>query len=187
MSVRAHAEAIVAELAANSQSINDDEMAQLIAALQQAGHIFLAGAGRSGVAIAAFANRLMHLGFSVSVVGEVTAPHTRPGDLLVICSGSGETTGLVALAQKACQAQVKLAVITASPSSRLAGLADYRVSLSGVASKQAAPETRQAALQPMGSAFEQLCLVVYDALVLALMATRAETHASMMARHADLE
>ena len=30
--------------------------------------IFLNGAGRSGIAIRAFANRLMHIGFSVSIV-----------------------------------------------------------------------------------------------------------------------
>jgi len=32
--------------------------------------------------IAGFANRLMHLGFDVNIVGGLTTPHTNPEDLL---------------------------------------------------------------------------------------------------------
>lgn len=45
--------------------------------------------------IRAFANRLLHLGYSVSLVGEISSPHTKSGDLFLIGSGSGETTSLV--------------------------------------------------------------------------------------------
>lgn len=41
--------------------------------------------------------------------------------------------------------------------------------------------------QPMGSAFEQLCFITYDAIVLKLMAELGETSDSMFKRHADLE
>ena len=41
--------------------------------------------------------------------------------------------------------------------------------------------------QPMGSAFEQLCFITYDAIVLELMAQLGETSKTMAARHADLE
>lgn len=50
----------------------------------KAHHIYLLGKGRSGLIISAFANRLMHLGFSVSLVGEITSPHSKSGDLLII-------------------------------------------------------------------------------------------------------
>ena len=74
--------------------------------------IFLNGAGRSGIAIRAFANRLMHIGFSVSIVGEISSPHSKPGDLLIICSGSGETGSLKSLAEKAKQSGIDLALVT---------------------------------------------------------------------------
>ena len=53
--------------------------------------IFLTGKGRSGLAAKGFANRLMHLGFQAYVIGEISTPHTKAGDLLIITSGSGET------------------------------------------------------------------------------------------------
>lgn len=41
--------------------------------------------------------------------------------------------------------------------------------------------------QPMGSAFEQLCFITYDAIVLELMSELGESSATMFTRHADLE
>lgn len=41
--------------------------------------------------------------------------------------------------------------------------------------------------QPMGFAFEQLCFITYDAIVLELMAQPGETSDTMFKRHADLE
>ena len=74
---------------------------------------------RSGIAIRAFANRLMHIGFSVSIVGEISSPHSKPGDLLIICSGSGETGSLKSLAEKAKQSGIDLALVTMKKSQRL--------------------------------------------------------------------
>ena len=92
---------ILHELESNALKIDDAQAAQFISQIRNARHIFFVReAGRSGIAIRAFANRLLHLGFSVSVVGEISSPHTQPGDLLIIGSGSGETTSLKSLAQK---------------------------------------------------------------------------------------
>ena len=57
---------ILAELTQNGQRIDTNEIAHFVEQIKQANHIFLNGAGRSGIAIRAFANRLMHIGFSVS-------------------------------------------------------------------------------------------------------------------------
>jgi len=43
------------------------------------------------------------------------------------------------------------------------------------------------AIQPMGSLFEQLCWLAYDALVLILMPLLGQTGESMFERHANLE
>ena len=91
MSVQQNTLNILSELQQNAMKIDDAQAAQFVSQIKNAKHIFLQGAGRSGIAIRSFANRLLHLGFSVSVVGEISSPHTKPGDLVIIGSGSGET------------------------------------------------------------------------------------------------
>ena len=153
---------------------------------RNARHIFLQGAGRSGIAIRAFANRLLHLGFSVSVVGEISSPHTQPGDLLIIGSGSGETTSLKSLAQKAVDSGVNVALVTMKADSTIGKLAQSVLVLPGSV-KDDNNRVAGTFAQPMGSAFEQLCFITYDAIVLALMSELGESSATMFTRHADLE
>ncbi len=74
MSVQENTINILHELESNALKIDDAQAAQFISQIRNARHIFLQGAGRSGIAIRAFANRLLHLGFSVSVVGENIIP-----------------------------------------------------------------------------------------------------------------
>lgn len=61
MSVKEYTGKILDELTYNLRYISDDAVSRLSAMLLDADHIFTAGAGRSGVAIKAFTNRLMHL------------------------------------------------------------------------------------------------------------------------------
>lgn len=186
MSVTANLAAILTELADNQQHVDDDQALALVDAIEAAGHIFLAGAGRSGVAITGFANRLLHLGLSVSLVGEITSPHSKPGDLLVIGSGSGETGSLVALAHKARANGVAVALITMDATSTIGRLATVTLVLPGVSPKLSAAAAVRS-IQPMGSAFEQLAFLTYDAIVLELMRRRSETSDAMFTRHADFE
>ena len=144
-------------------------------------HIYLLGKGRSDLIISAFANRLMHLGFSVSLVGEITSPHSKSGDLLIIGSGSGETPSLVSIAQTAKDEQVRVALITINENSTIASLADSIVVLPG-ASKLSGKSK-----QPMASAFEQLSFLVYDAIILELMKKLNENSDSMFQRHTNFE
>ena len=87
MSVTTSLKAILGELTGNAQLIEEAGLAGLIEEIERTGHIFFAGSGRSGLAIRGFANRLLHLGKSVSMVGDISSPHSRPGDLLIIGSG----------------------------------------------------------------------------------------------------
>lgn len=63
MGVQQNIRSILNELAQNAQSIDNAQAGQLIAHIRKAGHIFLQGAGRSGIAIRGFANRLCTLVF----------------------------------------------------------------------------------------------------------------------------
>ena len=177
---------ILDELTQNAQKVDTNELAHFCEQIKQANHIFLSGAGRSGMAIQAFANRLMHLGFKVSLVGEISSPHSKPGDLLIICSGSGETGSLKSLAEKAKQSSVDLALVTMKKESTIGQLADAVLVLSGTTKEENDRKTASFA-QPMGSAFEQLAFLTFDGLVLSLMDELNETSEKMFARHADFE
>lgn len=176
---------ILTELTTNARQIDTDQLPETIELLKNANHIFLAGAGRSGIAIQAFANRLLHLGFSVSLVNEITSPHSKAGDLLIVCSGSGETSSLVSLAKKASVNQVKILLFTMNASSTIQSLADQVLILPG----QIKDQKKDAGVfsQPMGSAFEQLAFLTFDSIVLELMDQLEETSDTMYARHADFE
>ena len=187
MSAKQNIAAILNELTHNSQYINDAQLDTLMQVLLDARHIFTAGAGRSGLGIRGFTNRLMHLGLSVSNVGEISNPHTQPGDLLLIGSGSGETDSLVAMAKKAQKNGVRIALITMDAASTIARMADAVVVLPGVSPKLKNAGMDITSIQPMGSAFEQMLFLMGDAVVLSLMERMQETSDTMFARHADLE
>ncbi|MDN3017939.1 6-phospho-3-hexuloisomerase [Paenibacillus sp. BSR1-1] len=177
---------ILNELTTNAEKVNPEDLASFIEEIKAAKHIFLNGAGRSGIAIRAFANRLMHLGFSVSVVGEISSPHSKPGDLLIICSGSGETGSLKSLAEKAKQSGVRIALVTMKPDSTIGKLADAVLALPGTTKTDNNREDSIFA-QPMGSAFEQLAFLTFDGMIMNLMDEIGETSESMFQRHADFE
>ena len=185
MSVKRNTREIIEELLSFVNYENNEELDQLVEAILNANNIFLSGAGRSGVAITGFTNRLLHLGLAVSLVGEISCPRTAKDDLLIIGSGSGTTPSLVALAKKAKRNNVTLALMTMDKDSEIARLADVVVVLPGVSPKL--KENNLTSIQPMGSAFEQISFLTYDGIILELMARMGETGESMMERHTDLE
>jgi len=187
MSVKEKTAEILGELTNNLQYLKEEQLENLIDVILQASHIFTAGAGRSSLAMKAFTNRLMHLGLSVSNVGEISSPHTQLGDLLLIGSGSGETESLAALAKKAKKNGMKVALITTDDTSTIAQMSDAVVLFPGVSPKWKNGGNGFTSIQPMASAFEQLCFLAYDGIVMELMDRMNETSESMYARHADLE
>lgn len=186
MSIKENTANIILELQNNALKIDDGQAAAFIENIKKANHIFLAGAGRSGIAIKAFANRLLHLGFSVSIVGEISSPHSKAGDLLIICSGSGETGSLKSLAQKAVDSNVDIGLITMKQESTIGKLASAILVLPGTV-KEDNVRAEDSFSQPMGSAFEQLAFLTFDAIILGLMENLGENSDTMFKRHADFE
>ena len=187
MSVKENTAKILLELTNNLQYEDDQQLDAFIDAIMHAKHIFLAGAGRSGTAVRAFANRLVHLGLSVSMVGEIANPHSREGDLLIIGSGSGETESLIAMSAKAKKNGVKIALVTMDPYSTIGQSADVTVVLPGVSPKLINAGMNITSIQPGGSAFEQIQFLTYDGVIMELMKKMNETSDTMFSRHADLE
>ena len=56
---------ILEELKENARQVDEREIEEMAAAILRAKRVYVAGAGRSGFAARAFANRLMHLGLTV--------------------------------------------------------------------------------------------------------------------------
>ena len=67
---------ILSELTEVNNQLNTSDIYKLIDLIDISNHIYLTGAGRSGLMIRSFANRLLHLGYNISVVGEISSPHT---------------------------------------------------------------------------------------------------------------
>ena len=187
MSVKSYTEKIIEELERNQQYLQEAQLRKIVEEILKAGHIFTAGAGRSKTVVQAFTNRLMHLGLAVSHVGEITAPHTKAGDLLLIGSGSGETESLVAMAGKAKRGGVRIALITMDETSSIGRMADAVAVLPGVSPKLRQQKNQVTSIQPMGSAFEQMCFLACDGIILELMDRMGQTSEEMFGRHADLE
>jgi 6-phospho-3-hexuloisomerase len=154
--------------------------------IQSAPRVFLAGMGRSALAIRGFAMRLMHFGKATFVLGEIVTPGIAAGDLLIIGSGSGRTESLVANANKAKNLGARILLFTIDAQSPLAQLADQIVVIPAPSPKVVG-EGKQTSVQPMGSLFEQGLLVLCDACVLRLMQESGTNAEQMFARHANLE
>lgn len=175
---------IMAELQAAADQVADEQLEQLAEAIADSGRIFVAGAGRSGLMMRAFAMRLMHLGLDVYVVGETVTRSIAKGDLLLIGTGSGETRSLIPMAEKARSLEATVATLTLSASSTIGRLAHLNVQLPGVPKNQL---DQEASIQPMGSLFEQILLVVCDTVILKMMQKQRSSGSAMYGNHANLE
>lgn len=184
MTTASYTSGIVSELSKTLAAVPDEAMERLAGDLLGASRVFVAGAGRSGLMMRAFAMRLMHLGLTAYVVGEAVTPSLASGDLLLVGSGSGETKSLVAMAEKARGLDATVALATVAPASTLARLAATVVVIPA-AVKDGGGSGGSA--QPMGSLFEQSLLLLLDAVVLRLMARQGIDAAAMFGRHANLE
>ncbi len=176
-------ETITAELSASSAQIDPASLSALCDRIRSAQRVFVYGTGRSGLMLKALAMRLMQIGCTSYVVGETTTPTIQPGDLLITASASGETGSVCAMASSALEQGAAVAVITATPNSSLARLQTPDLV---IASPTKHAES-SASVQPLGSLFEQMLLVVSDALVLRFTASGEASNAGMAHRHASLE
>ena len=187
LSVATALDTIYAELAASGAAISATNGAELNLAaetLRDARRIFTLGAGRSGIALNMTAMRLMHLGLTVHVVGEATAPAIETGDVLLVASGSGTTTGIVSAARTAHEVGAKTVAITADATSVIADLADVAVI---VPAARKLDRDSTASAQYAGSLFEQSVAIIGDALFHALWKASGQTADELWPRHSNLE
>lgn len=180
----ADAVAILGELQRTLLSIAPEQMEDAKRAILAAPRVFTVGAGRSGLALRMAAMRLMHLGLTVHVAGEVTTPAIAKDDLLLVASGSGTTASALHAAEVANRCGASVLAITTDPSSPLARLAKVVLHIPA-ATKQAHGNT--ISQQYSGALFEQSVLLLMDTLFQQMWHQRGETAEELWKRHANLE
>lgn len=176
------------------QNTSQHQLDALAKQLLDAKRVYVAAAGRSLLAMKFLAMRLMQLGFTTYLVGEVCTPSIQAGDLLLIGSGSGTTASMCAIGRKARQFGARVALITKNPDSALGKEADVVVCLNtpagiceGAATADGWVEGDYRSLRPSGNPFEQAIVVVGDAVVCALMQELGHGTGFIAANHANLE
>ncbi|MCX5890122.1 MAG: SIS domain-containing protein [Deltaproteobacteria bacterium] len=163
------------------------EMAEtLIKEVEAAPRIFGCASGRSGFILRGFLMRLMHLGFTVYFVGETTTPRIRPGDLLLVMSGSGETAYPREMQRRANSAKARTLALTAHADSTIGREAQVVITIPGTTKLTRTQEI--ASVQCPGSLYEQATFLFLEAVVLILYQRRSgQDQGEVLERHADLE
>lgn len=196
--LKAAAEEIISGIKNSMKQLNMKEVEQLIQLLLDAKDkkIFIVGMGRSGFVARAFALRLMNLGFNVYFLGETITPAAEKGDLLIAISGTGATKMVLTAGTAAKEIGAKVVAVTSFPESQLGEIADHTVTIKGRTKSDWPKEEDYLARQiigerepltPLGSVFENNCMVFLDSLVVELMHRLGRTEADLRRRHATLE
>jgi len=165
--------------------VNEQEINNLIIEILKTNKIVTVGAGRVGMAIKGFCMRLGHFGKNAYHIGDTTFPAIGKGDLLIVASGSGETQTIFDLVSIAKNNKATIFLITGNISSRMAKISDFILKL------EAPSKTKEIegfkSIQPMTTLNEQCLGILFDTIVLDIMARTGETHDTMWNRHSNLE
>lgn len=196
--LKAAADEIVECIKCSIDELDVQQVEQLIDLMLRAKNkkIFTVGMGRSGFVARAFALRLMNLGFSVYFLGETITPAARKGDILMAISGTGSTKMVLTASIAAKEIGAKVIAVTSFPQSALGKMADLAVEIKG-RTKAGMPKEEdylarqilgeREPLTPLGSIFENNCMVFLDSLVVELMHRMGRTEADLKRRHATIE
>lgn len=179
----------------NLKTLNLNKTEKLIEELERAKRIFIVGVGRSGLVGRAFGMRLMHLGFSVFIVGDTITPAIKEGDLLLAISGSGETQLVKSCLKIARKNKSKTIAVTGNTKSSAARNSDLVIKISNSVSPKSKEDylVRQLAGEdikhyaPLGTLFELSTLVFLEGLIALLIERKKIDEKKMRAQHANLE
>ncbi|BDZ69316.1 6-phospho-3-hexuloisomerase [Methanobacterium ferruginis] len=170
--------------------INEEQVELMIQCITDSESTFIVGSGRSELVGKSFAMRLMHLGFRVYVVGDVTTPALTDKDCLIAISGSGETKTVTLAAQTAKEVGTNVVGITTDPDSTLGKNANVVVNIE---SKSKIPWKYYTShvlkgnyddLTPMGTLFEDSTHLFLDGLIAAFMIRLGKKEDDLQRLHA---
>jgi 6-phospho-3-hexuloisomerase len=184
--LKEYSDKINEEVTAVLSQVDLEQMKTLLDLIQGARRIALYGGGREGLMIRALAMRLFHLGYEVSVVGDMTAPFLTNGDLLILSVGPGYVSTVDALRSVAQRDGATVICLTAQPDGRTARAADKIVYLPAQTMADDT-EARARSVLPMGSLYELVLFVFNEIVVLELLKRTGKTFGQARDRHTNLE
>ncbi|MEM2897371.1 MAG: SIS domain-containing protein, partial [Candidatus Bathyarchaeia archaeon] len=97
-----------------------DKLDEIFEMIENGESLHIYGKGRSGSIAVSLALRLKHFGYNVWFIGDVIKEKIKPKDVVLLFSGSGETSELVDIAKKAKGINAKVIAITSYKNSSLA-------------------------------------------------------------------
>jgi 6-phospho-3-hexuloisomerase len=142
--------------------VQEKEMEAALGLIKKPFRVFVDGDGRSGLMAKGFAMRLMHLGYTVYVIGETITPALQQDDVFIGVSGSGGSANVVNDAQKAKKVGCKVLAVTSKKDSALAVLADQVLCIPGTV--RADSGDARTSIQLLSSLFDQSLHISLDAL-----------------------
>lgn len=176
-------------------TLDKESIKAMIQKILEGERIFLMGAGRSGLVAKAFAMRLMHLGFSVYVVGETTTPAVRPQDVVIAISGSGETHSIADLGKIVKDIGSTLITVTSKKESTLGRTSDITMVLpsktkndldaGGFLERNMRGDYKN--VPPLGTSFEITSLIFLDSIIAQLITLTGASEAELKSRHTNIE
>ncbi len=165
-----------------AEEVDLDTVDKVVEEILRARRVFSYGAGRSGLVARCFAQRLMHLDVASYVIGETINPSCGRGDLVIIVSGSGETTTSVALASKAKELGARLVAVTSHPESSLGRYADLVLRVRGKTKR-----LEEESYAPYTTLFDISALAVLDSIAAEVMKRKGLNEQHIHKTHATLE
>ena len=176
-------ERTAAAAAAALNAIPQEEIDALTQAILDANRIYVAGWGRAGNVIRLMSMNCSQTGLKTFVVGDNSTPSIHEGDLLIICSGSGETATMKILADQAKEHGAKLALVTSRPSSYIQDKADITVHILRTY------ESEDQHNQPLALSltFYQTVVMLNDCIMHYIMEAKGLTFADVRYNHNNLE
>lgn len=189
--VKAISREIVENIGSSFERIDTSKINSALDAILASDKVLILGKGQSGLMGKVLAMKLAHLGFSSHVVGEVTTPPLKKGDLLVAISQSGETSGILNLVEKAKNVGGRIMGVTSYSDSTLSRLADVNLLIPGKIEDVQFPVLSilgdEKHKNMSGALFAVNTFVLFYGIICELAARTGQSPAEIDSRHANLE
>ncbi len=169
-----------------------DRFDEFIKMLEEGRAIHVFGVGRSGAVALCFAIRLKHFekdfGHKVWWLGDEVREKIEKGDVIVIFSGSGETTEAYFISKRGKEAGAKLVLITSYPESSIGEISDLIIKLPGGMEKAKGWKYLEAQVSKNaefygGGEFELMAYLLQETLIMAIGRYKSISKSTVVREH----
>lgn len=176
------ADHLVSMIATSIRKAEEHQVQQLSDAISMAKRsIFIIGSGRNLLVGKFLAMRLMHLGKRVHIMGGLCTPSLQKGDVLVVLSGSGNTSSAISICKTAKKIGAMIILITQHDDSKLVDIADLSLII------HADTNMSYTSYAPIGTLFETSALIFLESFIGRYMLQHGINERQLRRQHANLE